>query len=51
MTNLKSEVSKTLNFLIEMDKKIYGHVSKGIIEAIATQGYILTKKQKLQEVK
>ena len=50
MRTLKQEVKNNLLFLIDMDLKIYGHVSTGTLEAIKTQGYIFNK-GKLIEVK
>lgn len=38
---LSHEVRATLETLIEADKKIYGEVSQGTLEAIAAQGYFL----------
>jgi len=48
MKTLKDEVFLTLEFLIDMDIQIYNKVSEGTLEAIKTQGYTLTSKNKLK---
>lgn len=51
-STLKSEVEKTMQFLMDTDKKIYGSVQPGTLDAIKTQKmeYLLKPKDQAEEI-